>query len=207
MPIFYLIRHAENELVGKRLPGWLPNVHLNDRGRAQAEALPDILAPVRLAALYSSPLERAVETAEPLAHRQDLPIVTRADLGEIRVGRWEGQPLRRLRRLKAWSVVQSAPSLFRFPGGETYAEAQARLVAEIEGLRHAHRGKTSAVACVSHSDGIKLILAHYLGIPLDLFQRLTVEPASVSVLHISDAQVRLLSLNDTRATRARPPRV
>jgi len=205
MPTFYLIRHAENDFVGQRLAGWLPGIHLNERGVAQARALAEILAPMKLAALYSSPLDRALETAEPLSRAKDLEIRIRPGLGEVKVGRWEGESLRRLRRRKLWTVIQQAPSLARFPDGESLAEAQARVVAEIEALRQQHPGSRSAVACISHSDTLKLALAYYIGMPLDLFQRLTIEPASISILRISDAHVRLLQLNDMRATRAVPP--
>jgi probable phosphoglycerate mutase len=204
MPTFYLIRHAENDLTGRRLPGWLPGIHLNERGLAQARALAEILAPVKLAALYCSPLERARETAKPLAAAKGLQVRIRPDLGEVRVGRWEGESLHRLRRLKLWGVIQQAPSLARFPDGESFVEAQARVVAELEALRRLHPGPRAAIACVSHSDTLKLALAHYAGIPLDLFQRLTIEPASVSVLRVSDGHIRLLQLNDTRATRVVP---
>jgi probable phosphoglycerate mutase len=205
MPTFYLIRHAENDFLGQRLPGWLPGVHLNERGVAQARALAEVLASVRLAALYSSPLDRALETAEPLARAKGLEIRIRPELGEVKVGQWEGESLRRLRRRKLWTVIQQAPSLARFPDGESFAEAQGRVVAEIEALRQQHPGSRSAIACISHSDTLKLALAYYIGMPLDLFQRLTIEPASVSILRISDGYVHLLLLNDTRATRAVPP--
>ena len=200
MPTFYLIRHAENDFVGRRLAGWLPGVHLNEQGVAQARALAEALAPVKLAALYSSPLDRALETAEPLARTKGLEIRIRPDLGEVKVGRWEGESLRRLRRRKLWTVIQQAPSLARFPEGESFVEAQARVVAELEALREQHPGSRSAIACISHSDTLKLALAHYVGMPLDLFQRLTIEPASISILRISDGHVRLLQLNNTRAT-------
>lgn len=205
MPTFYLIRHAENDFVGRRLAGWLPGVHLNEQGVAQARALAEALAPVKLAALYSSPLDRALETAEPLARTKGLEIRIRPDLGEVKVGRWEGESLRRLRRRKLWTVIQQAPSLARFPEGESFIEAQARVVAELEALREQHPGSRSAIACISHSDTLKLALAHYVGMPLDLFQRLTIEPASISILRISDGHVRLLQLNNTRATRVVPP--
>jgi len=205
MPTFYLIRHAENDFVGRRLAGWLPGVHLNEQGVAQARALAEALAPVKLAALYSSPLDRALETAEPLARTKGLEIRIRPDLGEVNVGRWEGESLRRLRRRKLWTVIQQAPSLARFPEGESFVEAQARVVAELEALREQHPGSRSAIACISHSDPLKLALAHYAGMPLDLFQRLTIEPASISILRISDGHVRLLQLNNTRATRVVPP--
>jgi probable phosphoglycerate mutase len=115
------------------------------------------------------------------------------------VGRWQGQSLKALRRRRLWPVIQHAPSLARFPDGESFPEAQARVVAELEALRGEHGRPKAAIACVSHSDVIKLAIAHYVGLPLDLFQRLTVEPASISVLWVADSRVRLLRLNDTHA--------
>lgn len=197
MTIFYLIRHGENDLLGKRLPGWMPGVHLNERGLAQAQALARALAEVQITAVYASPLERTMETAEPLARLKKLEIVARPGLGEIRPGRWQGHSLKSLRRRKLWPVIQFTPSLARFPEGESFAEVQARVAAELDDLRRRH--PKESVACVSHADVIKLAVAHFLGLPLDLFQRLSVSPASISVLTISDNHTRLLRLNDTRA--------
>ena len=197
MTIFYLIRHGENDLLGKRLPGWMPGVHLNERGLAQAQALARALAEVQITAVYASPLERTMETAEPLARLKELEIVARPGLGEIRPGRWQGHSLKSLRRRKLWPVIQLTPSLARFPEGESFAEVQARVAAELDDLRRRH--PKESVACVSHADVIKLAVAHFLGLPLDLFQRLSVSPASISVLTISDNHTRLLRLNDTRS--------
>jgi probable phosphomutase (TIGR03848 family) len=202
MTLLYLIRHGETDFIGKRLAGWLPGVHLNPRGRAQAEALAQLLSGVRFAALYASPLERSMETAEPLSRMLGLAVEPRPSLGEVRPGRWQGQPLRSLRRRKLWSVVQNAPSLARFPEGESFVETQARVVGELEELRAMHRKKT--IACVSHADVIKLAIAHYLGLPLDMFHRLSVAPASISILSVVDGYARLVRLNDTRATEQAP---
>jgi probable phosphomutase (TIGR03848 family) len=202
MTIIYLIRHAENDYLGKeKLAGWLPGVHLNGRGVAQAEALAERLAGIRFRAIYASPLERALETAEPIARRQGLQVIPRPDLGEVRFGRWQGQTLKTLRRRKLWPIVVHSPALARFPEGESFHETQARVVAELEKLRGKHNRAKSAIICVSHSDTIKLAVAHYLGLPLDLFQRLTVEPASISILSIHQGHTRLICLNDTQASR------
>jgi probable phosphomutase (TIGR03848 family) len=198
MTTLYLIRHAENDWIGRRLPGWTRGLHLNARGHAQAAALAEILAPVRLTAIYSSPLERAMETARPLARAKRLEIVRRPGLAEMRVGSWQGQPLRRLRRRKLWPVIQFTPSLARFPGGESFVEGQARVVGELERICAGHRSPRSAVACFSHADIIKLAVAHYLGLPLDLFQRLAVEPASITVVHVTEGRALVVRLNDAR---------
>lgn len=199
MTTLYLIRHGENDFIRRRkLAGWLPGIHLNRLGRAQAEALVGLLEDTRLEAIYSSPLERARETAMPLARSQHLPIRRRAALGETRYGRWEGQSLARLQTHGLWKQVQTTPSLVTFPGGESFRLLQARVVGELERILRQHRG---AVACFSHADPIKLALAHYLGQPLDLFQRLVIEPASISTVVLQDGRVRVQAMNDTRATR------
>jgi len=196
---FLLIRHGENDWVGRRLPGWAPGLHLNQRGTSQAEALVEVLRPVRLAAIYSSPLERALETAQPLARSKGLAVHRSVGLAEMRVGEWQGQSLRRLSQRKLWPVIQSTPSLARFPGGESFVEAQARIVTELEALRRKHATRQAIVACFSHADMIKLAVAYHVGLPLDMFQRLAVEPASVTALHVGDRRAMLLRLNDTRA--------
>jgi probable phosphoglycerate mutase len=195
MPTILLIRHAENDYVKKGLmAGRLPNIHLNEKGRLQVQALTERLSKAPIKAVYTSPLERAIETAEPLAKALGLEAIICPALAETDIGEWENQSHKKLRRLKAWKIVQGAPSLFRFPGGESFAECQGRIVAEIETLRTQHDEK-DLIACVSHADPIKLAVAYYLGLPLDHFQRLSASPASITALHISEMGSRLLSLN------------
>jgi probable phosphoglycerate mutase len=195
MPTVLLIRHGENEFVAKRrLAGRLPGVHLNERGRAQAQALAEALKDVKLSAIYSSPLERALETARPLAAAQGLRIVRRPALAETRLGDWEGKPIRSLQRDKRWRQLQERPAHFRFPGGESMLEQQARLVGEVQALVAKHKPR-QAFACVGHADPLKLVIAHYLGLPLDHFQRLMIDTASVSVLNIQDGHATLLKMN------------
>jgi probable phosphoglycerate mutase len=196
MTTFYLIRHGQNEYVARgKLAGRLPGVHLDERGRAQAEALAIQLQAVRFQAI-------TLETAEPLAARQGKPLQSLEDLLEVDYGRWQGASLKALHRRNLWAVVQRQPSLARFPQGESFFEAQVRIVGALETLREKHPSRKARIACIFHSDPIKLAIAHYLGLPLDLFQRLTVEPASVSVLDVGGHFARLLTLNDNRATHA-----
>jgi probable phosphomutase (TIGR03848 family) len=205
MTTFYLIRHGHNDFVEKRkLAGRMPDVHLSAEGHRQAEALVQILSSVKFKAIYASPLERAVETATPLASDQGLEIIIREGLLEIDYGSWQGQSLKALHRRKLWPIIQNSPSLARFPEGESFPEAQARVVAELEALRSLHRGKKGNIACVFHADPIKLAIAHYLAMPLDLFQRITISPASTSTLAVSDSGIRIIGLNDTRATVGNP---
>jgi probable phosphomutase (TIGR03848 family) len=193
--ILLLVRHALNDWVGDKLAGWTPDVHLNDRGKAQAEALCQRLADEPIAAVYSSPLDRATETANILAAPHQLEVCVRAGLGEVRYGEWTGQSIKELAKDKAWQVVQFYPSGARFPGGEAIREMQARAVAELDELVVKHPAKT--ILAVSHADVIKAVLAHYAGLHLDLFQRLVVSPASLSTVAFTPLGPRLVCLNDT----------
>lgn len=197
MPTILLIRHAENEYVAKgRLAGRLPGVHLNDNGRKQAEALAKALSQAPIKAIYASPLERCLETAQPLADALRLEVIPRQGLLEIDFGDWQDKTLKQLRLRKLWKTVQGNPARMQFPGGETFANAQIRIVDELESLSHSHHPK-DLVACFSHSDLIRLAIAYYIGTPLDLFQRIAVSPASISTLHLGEHGARVLNLNHT----------
>ena len=195
MPILLLIRHGENDFVKEnRLPGRRPGIHLNKHGQEQAAALTESLQKMPIRAIYASPLERAVETAEPLARALGLEIQLRPGLLDTNVGEWEGLLIKKLRKLPLWKQVQEQPSEVRFPGGEAFLELQERLVSEIEAIRAAHKQK-DLVAVVFHCDPIKLVLAHYIGLPLNSFQKLGVAPGSVSILMIGRSRVHLAALN------------
>jgi len=195
MPLLLLIRHGENEYVKNgRLAGRLPGVHLNEKGKSQAQAIAERLKSAPIKAIYSSPLERALETARPLAEAKSLEIIPREGLSETNFGEWQGKTLKSLRRRKLWRLVQSAPSLARFPGGETFAECQLRVTQELQAIAAQHKRKET-VACFFHSDPIKLAVAYYLGLPLDYFQRLMIAPASISGLFLGETGARLLNLN------------
>jgi probable phosphomutase (TIGR03848 family) len=190
-----LIRHGINDMVGqKKLAGWLPNVHLNDEGRAQAEAVAERLRDVPINAIYSSPLERTIETAEPLARSKNLEIQVREGLGEVRYGDWTGKAIEELAKDQLWRVVQMYPSGMQFPGGDTMRGMQARIVNELEQIAAEH--PRQIVAVVTHADLIKAALAHYLGVHFDLFQRIAVEPASVSVVLIDKFRPFVIRIND-----------
>ena len=199
MTILLLIRHGENEYVKTgRMAGQLPGVHLNERGQQQAQELAEALANAPIKAIYSSPMERAMETAGPLAGKLALEIGLRPGLMETNIGDWSGMELKAARKLPEWKMVQHAPSRFRFPGGESFVEIQARLVDEVESIAAGHRAD-ELVACFSHADPIKLIVAYYLGMPLDHFQRLGCDTASVTMLMLGENGTALLKLNQ------RPP--
>lgn len=199
MTLLLLIRHGENDYTKKhRLAGHLPEVHLNERGRAQAQALAEALKEVPIKAIYSSPLERAVETASPIAAVRGLETQIEPGLLETNVGKWQGRSLAALRLQKQWRVVQSAPSRARFPEGETFYECQTRIVRTLDSLCRRHRPQ-DIVACVFHADPIKLAVAHYIGLPLDHFQRLACDTGSLSALSVSESGASLIKLNQ------RPP--
>jgi probable phosphoglycerate mutase len=162
--------------------------------QAEAEALAKKLSEQPVRGVYSSPLERAIETAEPIARALRLEVIPRPGLIETDYGEWQGKSLRGLARLKVWRAVLGMPSRFRFPGGETFADAQHRIQQEIEELRTRHDPK-EIIVCVTHADPIKLAVAYYLGLPLDLFQRLTISPASITTLHLDEFGNRLLTMN------------
>lgn len=195
MPTLLLIRHGDNDYLKKgRLAGQLPGVHLNETGREQAAELARTLAGVPLKALYSSPLERAVETAEPLAMALRLEVQPRPDLTDTDVGAWAGRSWKALRRTKVWKVIQQTPSRFQFPGGETFVQTQNRVTAALEAIAAAHAAR-DLIAVIFHADPIKLAVAHYIGLPLDHFQSLMVDTGSVSVLIIGESSARLAALN------------
>jgi probable phosphomutase (TIGR03848 family) len=195
MPTILLIRHSENDYVKtRRLAGRLPGIHLNEKGQAQAQALAEKLANVPIKAIYSSPLERAMETARPVAAALHLEIIPCDGLMEINFGEWQGKTLKSLQRLKIWKTVLNSPSLMRFPGGETFANAQNRIINQIEELCQPY-GPEDIFICVSHADVIRLAIAYYIGLPLDCFQRLHISPGSLNVLHISENRSGLFTLN------------
>ena len=197
MTTILLIRHAVNDFVKTgKLAGWTPGVHLNDEGKAQAEALGQRLADVPLKQIYASPLERTMETAEAIQRfHSHLTIEHNTELGEVKYGDWEGKPIAALYGRKMWAVVQEYPSRASFPNGETMRGVQFRAVNEIERLVKSHPGET--IAIVSHADLIKMVLAHYLGMHLDNFQRIVVSPASISTMQLGHSRPFIASMNDT----------
>jgi len=200
MPLILLIRHGENEYVRtNKMAGRIAGIHLNEKGRKQAEALGEALKDFPITAIYSSPLERAMETAQPIAKVRNLEIIQEPELLEADLGTWEGRSWKVLRLTKAWKVVQNAPSRFRFPEGESFAEAQLRYANALERIAKKHNKPKDIVAAVFHADPIKLAVSYFLGLPLDQFQRLSCNTGSVTMLHLSESGANLVTLNQ------RPP--
>ena len=197
MAIFLLVRHGQNDMVGVKLAGRLPGVHLNGKGKAQARRLAAELAVLPIKAVLSSPLERARETAEPIARIHNLPVEINEGFQEIDFGTWQGKSIKHLRRRKLWKDVQEHPSALCFPNGETFTDAQLRITGTLQALSNMYAEK-DIVACVGHSDAIRLAVAFFLGMPLDAFQRLRIDTASVTTLNLNDSQAYFGAINVTQ---------
>ncbi len=205
MPIFLLIRHGDNDLMRKYLVGRSPGVHLNEKGLQQAQNLARLLAEAPLAAVFSSPMERALETARPLAEAKGLEIQERAGLIELNYGAWMGCSFRQLRRTKLWKQLKVDPSDVRFPEGESICEAQERAVCELESIASLFQDR-DLVACVTHGDIVRLLVAHYLDMPLRAYQKLSINTASITLLAVDkEKRAYLLHMNQVDALDLKPP--
>ena len=195
--VVLLVRHGQTPSTGKVLPGRAPGLHLSEAGLAQAadaaERLSELVKPP--SAIYASPLERTRETAQPIARRLGLRVRSAPGLLECDFGQWTGKRLDALRRKPEWAHVQRHPASFRFPRGESFGEMATRAWDTMAELARAHRGE--AIVLVSHADPITAILAQAVGAPLDLFQRLTISPCSISTLILSDTGPHVLNVNTT----------
>jgi probable phosphomutase (TIGR03848 family) len=194
-----LLRHGRTTAnTGGVLAGWTPGVQLDEKGTEQVRAVAERLAPVPLAAVVSSPLERCQQTAAAVAGGRELEVQTDDRFGEARYGDWTGRPITELVKEPLWKVVQQHPSAAVFPGpeGEGLAQTQARAVAAVREWNAKLGADAVWVAC-SHGDVIKAVLADALGLHLDGFQRIVVDPASVSVITYTDTRPFVVRMNDT----------
>lgn len=195
MSLLFLIRHGDNDYVKTgRLAGLLPGIHLNEHGKNQAQNLADILRNLPVKKIFSSPLERTFETAYPLSQKLGLDVEKCSGLAEIDTGLWTGQDVKKLRKFPEWEIVQNTPSRFVFPEGESFIACQVRLIDTMESLLKPF-SKNDIVLCFSHADPIKIIISHYLGMPLDHFQRLACNPACMTIFNISKSGYKLLLHN------------
>ncbi|HVV76841.1 MAG TPA: histidine phosphatase family protein [Mycobacteriales bacterium] len=197
MTTVLLVRHGLTSAnTGGTLAGWTPGVHLAPKGEEQVRALTARLAAVPVAAIVSSPLERCQETAAALlGGRDSLSVETDERLGECRYGDWEGQSLKTLAKDPLWKVVQAHPSAAQFPNGEALRDTQARAVTAVR-EHNARLGDNATWIAVSHGDVIKAILADALGVHLDEFQRIVVDPASVSIVSYTPLRPFVIRMND-----------
>lgn len=197
--LMLLVRHGQTPTTGKVLPGRTPGLHLSEHGQSQAEQVAERLAELPVTAVYSSPMERTRQTAEPTAERFGLPVVEEPGLIEGDFGDWTGAKLTDLMKLPAWCKVQRRPDTFRFPNGESFKEILDRMTTTITTLRDQHPG--GVVACFSHADPIRVAVADALGTPLRKFQRISIGPCSVSALayrpDASDSDPMVLTVNST----------
>jgi len=191
-----LVRHGQTPSTGKILPGRAAGLHLAETGVAQAQKAAERIGELKqVDALYTSPLERARETAAPIAKTTGQRARVDRGLLECEFGDWTGAELKQLMKKPEWQTVQRAPSTFRFPAGESFSEMQHRIVTALDRLRAAHPGGT--IVCVSHADPIKAAVAHALGTHLDLFQRIVISTCAVSVIAWSPGGPAVLAVNST----------
>lgn len=196
MTTVLLVRHGQTPTTGRVLPGRTRGLHLSDAGIAQAGRAGERIGELaNVHAVYASPMERTQQTAAPIARATKLRIRTRAGLNECDFGTWTGKKLSDLRKLPGWQTVQRYPSGFRFPGGESFPEMQARITDTITDLVAAHPGQT--IVAVSHADTIKAAVAHALGTHLDHFQRIVISPCSISAIVYGAAGPVVLTVNST----------
>jgi probable phosphoglycerate mutase len=200
-----LVRHGTTATTGSVLPGRTPGLHLSERGQAQASELAERLKemPRKPTALFVSPLERAKETAIPIAKVLRLRPLVERGLLECDFGTWTGKKLSTLSRRVEWRAVQNAPSTFRFPEGESFSEMQLRIWATLERLAKRHRNRTIIV--VSHADPIKAAVTYALGVPLDLFQRTVISPCSLSAITFTDTTPIVLCVNNVGSLKELSP--
>jgi probable phosphomutase (TIGR03848 family) len=196
MPVVLLIRHGENDVMHRSLAGRLPGVHLNQPGQGQAAALVERLKNLSVNAVYSSPLERALETAEPLAATRGLPIQVNPGLIEVDYGQLQGKTYKQLQRINIWKMLQVEPSRVQFPDGESLPGALRRVTATLDQIVESH-AKNEVVVIFTHADVVRLAVAYYLHMPLNDFQRLSVAPASITGLLLGEGILQLLFMNLT----------
>ena len=194
MTVFHLVRHGEHVLAGKVLAGRTPGVGLSERGRAEIVAVAERLAGEKIAALYSSPMQRTRETAEILSGHLDLPVGYREDVIELDFGEWTGLTFDQVRAHEGWELWRSCRSISAVPGGESMRQVQDRAVGALLDLHRTHRDGT--VVVVSHGDVIRAALLFALGMPIDAYSRLEVGLASISTIRVDDTGIRVSVVNE-----------
>jgi probable phosphoglycerate mutase len=198
MTTVVLLRHGLTHLTGPVLAGWTPGLHLDERGEKQAAAVAERLRPLTFDALVSSPLDRCLDTIAAVAEGRAMEVTQDERLGECRYGDWTGRPLKELAKDPLWKVVQQHPSAAVFPGpdGEPLRETQNRAVGAVRGWNEKLGPDATWLAC-SHGDVIKAIVADALGLHLDQFQRIVIDPCSVTVIRYTDTRPFVARVNDS----------
>jgi probable phosphomutase (TIGR03848 family) len=191
-----LVRHGQTPTTGRHLPGRAPGLHLSEEGQRQAELAAKRIAELpTVDAVYSSPLERARETAAPIAAARGLKVQVDKGLLECDFGEWTGAELKELFKKPEWTTVQRYPSGFRFPSGESFGEMQVRMSSCLDRLREKHPG--GVVVAVSHADPIKAAVTQAMGAHLDLFQRTVISTCSITAIAYSRSGPMVLTVNST----------
>jgi broad specificity phosphatase PhoE len=191
--LFYLIRHGSNDWIGKKIAGRLPHLHLNAQGKQQAARLAVALKAAGIQRLISSPMERARETAQPLADALDVPVEISNEINEFDFGLWAGEELVSLDAKAEWQRFNSFRSAARAPEGESMLEVQARFTNFLHSLHN--QDPEGRFALFGHADPIRTVLCYYLGMPLDFYYRLEISPGSYSVLKLNQYQPEVLGIN------------
>jgi broad specificity phosphatase PhoE len=191
---FYLIRHGMTDLVNVRLCGRTPGISLNELGRGQAHALADALDGVSFAAIYSSPIERAMETAQALALRRELEVRAAPEFVEVDFGSWTYRTFEDIDRDPEWKRFNAWRSVLRAPGGgESMLDVAMRCTNKLDVLAREHPG--ARVALVTHADPVRAVIAHSLAMPQDFLMRLEISPASATIVEWGEWGPRLLAVN------------
>jgi len=191
MTSLLLVRHAIHDMLGQRILGRTSGVHLNKAGRQQAEQLADTLSVLPIDAVYSSPLERARESAEPLACRLDLPVNVADEFNELDMGDWTNRTLLEVNPSPEWQNWNTFRSNTAPPNGEWMLDVQARVIRKIADLRR----QFQCVAIFTHADVIRAALIYFLGMHLDLLFRIEIDPGSINLIQLHDASVMVRVIN------------
>jgi len=197
MTTFILIRHGNCDAVGNYLAGRMSGIHLNKEGKTQAEAVGKRMEQIFIDVICSSPLERAIETSDSIANYQNAEIVVSDRITDIDYGEWTGKTFKELSGNPLWQIYNTSRENTRIPGGEIILEVQERMATELEAWRT--RVPDGIVAMVSHCDTIKTAIGYYTGMPLDKTMALCIDPATISVISVSDYGVQVGCVNHNGA--------
>lgn len=197
MTTFLCIRHGKCDPIGKYVAGRIKGIHLNREGQEEVEELSIEIAKMDIEKVFSSPLERACETAEIICRKMNLDYEVRHELIEIDYGDWSGKTIEELHGLTLWNLYNRQKSLLHVPNGEMIIEVEARMASFVEEIRRKYKGN---VILISHGEPIKCLIAHYAGVPIDLIGRIEIDTASVTTLVLDDYNAQLLCINN-KATR------
>jgi broad specificity phosphatase PhoE len=193
MSLFYLIRHGEHDWLQRGIAGRMPGVHLNEAGRKQVDELADRLKGVRFDTIFSSPLERAIETAEPIAKAQGKALTIAPEILELDFGEWNGKTRAELDADPRWAKWNRDRTTMRMPGGELMSEVQSRVVTFLSDLHAANPNGVFAI--VSHGDSIRAAICYWLGMPMDLLPRIDIDTASISILKLDAGGPHVAGIN------------